>query len=57
MGTAHIVCDIFGEANGFDGRASKVTGADEAAAEVEEDLWGPGSLGIAGVPEGGEKPL
>jgi hypothetical protein len=57
MGAAHIVCDIFGEADGFDGRAGEVAGADEAATEVEEDLWGPRALGVAGVPEGGKEPL
>jgi hypothetical protein len=57
MGAAHVVCDIFGEADGFDGRAGEVAGADEAATEVEEDLWGPRALGVAGVPEGGKEPL
>jgi hypothetical protein len=54
---AHVVGDVFAEADGFDGVACEVAGGDEAAAEVEEDSGGPGTLRVAGVPEGCEEPL
>jgi hypothetical protein len=57
VGTAHVVGDVFAEADGFDWVAGEVARADETAAEVDKNLCGPGALGFAGVPEGLEKPL
>lgn len=47
---SYVICNVFGQADGFDGETSEVAGADEAATEVEQDFGRPRSLGIAGVP-------
>ena len=48
VGTAHVVRDVFCEADCFDGAAGEVACADEAAAKVEQDFGGPGALGTGG---------
>jgi hypothetical protein len=57
VSTAHIVCNVFSEAYGFDGRTSEVGSTDEVAAKVEEDLCWPRALSISCVPESGKQPL
>jgi len=52
--TAHVVRDVLAQTERLDRVVGQIAGADEAAAEIEEDLRRPGALGVAGVPEVGK---